>query len=117
VWAWLPTLRRIVGRERNLIVKPDGSRHWPMVGFARFREVAPVSQYQLIQESPLMIEVRLVCERPPTPAEEEALRDVILASLGFPFALRFSYFPDRIPPSASGKYEEFICRVAPEREA
>jgi hypothetical protein len=61
--------------------------------------------------------VRLVCERPPTPAEEEALRDVILASLGFPFALRFSYFPDRIP-SANGKYEEFICRVpTPERSA
>jgi len=114
----LPTLRRIVGRARNLIVKPDGTRHWPMVGFARFREVAPVSQYQLIQESPLMIEVRLVCERPPTPAEEDALRDVILSALGFPFALRLSYFPDRIPPSASGKYEEFICRVpAPERDA
>ena len=107
----LPTLRRIVGRERNLIAKPDGSRHWPMVGFARFREVAPVLQYQLIQESLLMIEVRLVCERPPTPSEEEALRGVILGALGFPFALRFTYFPDRIPPSASGKYEEFVCRV------
>jgi len=114
----LPTLRRVVGRERNLVVKPDGSRHWPMVGFARFREVAPVSQYQLIQESALMIEVRLVCERALTPGEEDALRDVILASLRFPFALRFSYFPDRIPPSASGKYEEFISRVpVPERSA
>lgn len=110
----LPTLRRVVGRERNLIAKPDGSRHWPMVGFARFREVAPVSQYQLIQESLLMIEVRLVCERPLSRAEEESLRGVILASLGFPFALRFSYFPDRIPPSANGKYEEFVCRVPAE---
>ncbi len=110
----LPTLRRIVGRERNLIAKPDGSRHWPMVGFARFREVAPVLQYQLIQESLLMIEVRLVCERPPTAAEEESLRSVILASLGFPFALRFTYFPDRIPEGASGKYEEFVCRVPAE---
>ena len=108
----LPTLRRIVGRERNLVVKPNGSRHWPMVGFARFREIAPISQYQLIQESALMIEVRLVCERPLTAAEEGALRDVILASLGFSFALRFSYFADRIP-SANGKYEEFICRVPP----
>ncbi len=107
----LPTLRRIVGRERNLIAKPDGSRHWPLVGFARFREVAPVIQFQLIQESLLMIEVRLVCERPPTPSEEEHLRGVILEALGFPFALRFTYFPDRIPRSASGKYEEFVCRV------
>ena len=112
----LPTLRRIVGRERNLVVKPDGSRHWPMVGFARFREVAPVSQYQLIQESALMIEARLVCERALTTAEEGKLRDVMLGSLGFPFALRFTYFEDRIPAGAGGKYEEFICRVpGPER--
>jgi phenylacetate-CoA ligase len=114
----LPTLRRIVGRERNLVVKPDGSRHWPMVGFARFRDVAPISQYQLIQESPLMIEVRLVSERPLARDEEDRLRDVILASLGFAFALRFTYFPDRIPASVNGKYEEFICRVTPpERDA
>jgi phenylacetate-CoA ligase len=110
----LPTLRRIVGRERNLVLKPNGTRHWPMVGFARFREVAPVSQYQLIQESLLVIEVRLVCERPLTAEEEERLRQVILTSLGFPFALRFTYFEDRIPLGAGGKYEEFVCRVTPE---
>jgi phenylacetate-CoA ligase len=109
----LPTLRRIAGRERNLVVKPDGSRHWPQVGFARFREVAPIAQYQLVQESPLMIEVRLVCERALTPAEESGLRGVILGSLGYPFALRFSYFPERIPLAANGKHEEFICRIAP----
>jgi len=38
----LPTLKRILGRERNLILMPDGSRHWPLVGFSRFRDVAPV---------------------------------------------------------------------------
>ncbi len=109
----LPTLRRILGRERNLVRKPDGTRHWPLVGFSRFRQVAPISQVQLVQESSLMIEVRLVCERPLESAEEERLRRVILASLGFPFALRFSYFEDRLPLGKSGKFEEFVCQIAP----
>lgn len=107
----LPTLRRIVGRERNLIRLPDGRRHYPLVGFARFREVAPVVQYQLIQEAPEEIEVRLVCERPPTAAEEEALGAVIRDALAYDFRLRYAYFPDRIPPSKNGKFEEFICRL------
>lgn len=107
----LPTLRRIVGRERNLIVMPDGSRHWPLVGFARFREVAPVVQYQLIQDGRESIEVRMVCERPLTPAQEAGLSQVIRQALGFPFDLRFSYFPDRLPGGAGGKFEEFICRL------
>ncbi|MEO6609789.1 MAG: AMP-binding protein, partial [Aestuariivirga sp.] len=27
----LPTLNRIMGRERNLVMKPDGTRNWPLV--------------------------------------------------------------------------------------
>jgi phenylacetate-CoA ligase len=108
----LPTLRRIVGRARNLIRLPDGRRHYPLVGFARFRTVAPVAQYQLIQDAADAIEVRLVCERPPTAAEEAALGAVIREALAHDFQLRYRYFPDRIPPGPNGKFEEFICRVA-----
>jgi len=32
-------------------------------------------------------------------------------SLGFPFRLQFTYWQNRLPLSASGKFEEFICRV------
>src|SRR5262249_50142607 len=28
----LPTLKRILGRERNFLVKPDGTRNWPLIG-------------------------------------------------------------------------------------
>lgn len=108
----LPTLRRVVGRERNLILMPDGTRHWPAVGFAGFRDVAPVIQYQFIQDARESIEVRLVTEAPLTGEQEEALRAIMLEALGFPFTLRFSYFPDRLPGSG-GKFEEFVCRVGP----
>ncbi len=108
----LPTLRRIVGRERNLILMPDGTRHWPLVGYSYFREIAPVIQYQFIQDGRETVEVRLVTERPLTTQEERALEARVQKTLGFAFAVRFTYYQDRIPPAANGKFEEFICRIA-----
>lgn len=107
----LPALSRIFGRERNLILMPDGTRHWPLVGFDRFREIAPVRQYQFIQNDRQNIEVRLVTERPLDAREEEALSAHMQKALGHPFALRFIYFEDAIPAGANGKFEEFICRA------
>ena len=107
----LPTLRHILGRERNLILMPDGGRHWPLVGFAQFRTVAPVVQYQLIQDARKSIEVRLVTAQKLTPKQEDAFGQIIQEALGHPFALRFSYFADKIPPGANGKFEELVCRV------
>jgi phenylacetate-CoA ligase len=104
----LPTLRRILGRERNLIHKPDGTRHWPLTGFKRFREIAPVIQYQLRQTELERIELRLVTERPLTEAEEEALRSWLQEILDHPFAVDFAYFESRLPLGANGKFEEFM---------
>ncbi|HTX50101.1 MAG TPA: AMP-binding protein [Caulobacteraceae bacterium] len=107
----LPTLRRILGRERNFVRMPDGRRHWPLVGFAGFRAIAPVVQYQLIQVEAEAIEARLVVERPLASAEETALAAHIQAALGHPFEIRFTYFTGRLPTGPSGKFEEFVCRV------
>ncbi len=104
----LPTLKRVLGRERNLLVKSDGTRHWPLVGFARFREVAPVIQYQMIQRALDRIEVRLVVEAPLTAAQESGLGAVIRQALDHPFELQFTYFAEEIPRSPGGKFEEFL---------
>jgi phenylacetate-CoA ligase len=108
----LPTLKRILGRERNLILMPDGSRHWPLVGFHKFREIAPIVQYQLIQRDRENIEVRLVVERALTKDEEDKLIVLIQTALGYPFALALQYFADRIPPGPNGKFEEFVSHAA-----
>jgi phenylacetate-CoA ligase len=107
----LPTLTRILGRERNLILMPDGTRHWPLVGFHKFRAIAPVTQYQFIQHTREDIEVRLVAERPLSGEEEDGLRTLVQKALGHPFALQFVYFAGQIPTPGSGKFEEFVCRV------
>lgn len=107
----LPTLRRVVGRERNLLRLADGRRHWPLFGGHYFRDVAPVRQFQAIQHSYERIEIRLVCERPLSTREEADLRAMIGKALGRDFTLDLRYFEDRLPTGANGKFEEFICRI------
>lgn len=108
----LPTLARIVGRRRNMVRLPDGRSFWPLVGFARFRDIAPIRQYQLIQRDLELIEVRLVADAPLTTGQEQRLGEVIRKALGFDFELQYSYFPERIPLGAGGKFEEFVCALA-----
>lgn len=107
----LPTIARIVGRERNLVRLRDGRRHWPLVGFHRYREIAPIRQYQLIQRDLVSIEVRLVADAPLTADQEQRLGEVIRASLGFAFGLQFVYFEDAVPRGPGGKFEEFLCEA------
>jgi len=109
----LPALKAILGRERNLILMPDGSRHWPLVGFHAYRDIAPVSQYQFIQHDRQKIEVRLVVEAPISQAQEAKLKEHMQKSLGFPFDLAFTYFPDSLPRQKGGKFEEFVCLADP----
>jgi phenylacetate-CoA ligase len=107
----LPTLKRIMGRERNLVRLPDGSRHWPHFGIAHFWEHVAVQQFQFVQHDLEHIEVRLVVDKPATPEGEAGLRKLIQDELGHPFDLKFVYFDDALPRPPNGKLEEFICNV------
>jgi len=107
----LPTFKRIAGRLRNMVLHPDGRRHWPLVGFQHYRDIAPIRQYQLIQRSPESIEVRLVADSQLTTEQESRMAELIRESLGFPFQLQFVYFSRDIPRSLGGKFEEFACEV------
>ena len=108
----LPTLRRILGRTRNMLRYPDGKRRWPF-GFDPLRQVAPmIRQFQLVQHSVERLELRLVVVEPLQPSHCEALRAVIHQALEHPFALDFSYYEGRIPSGSQGKFEEFLCLIA-----
>lgn len=107
----LPTLRRIQGRVRNMAVTPAGEVRWPLVGYAEYREVAPVRQYQIAQLARDQIEFRLVTERPLTAREEASLAAILRKNLGdFP-RIAFRYFRD-LPLGANGKFEEFVSLVS-----
>lgn len=104
----LLTLKRILGRQRNMVVLPDGRRHWPLVGFQKFREIAPVRQYQIIQRSVESIEVRLVADHVLSVEQQTRLGNVICSALGHSFHLTYVYFEEELPRGANGKFEEFL---------
>lgn len=106
----LPTLSRIVGRRRNMITLPDGSKHWPIVGLHRFEETGiGVRQYQVTQTSLNKIKVSLVADRP-NADQERALVRIIQQALGHEFDVTFHYVDHEIV-SPAGKYEEFVSLV------
>jgi len=106
----LPVLRRILGRARNLVTLPDGTRRWPLAGDGRYREIAPIRQYQFVQHAPQRFEVRLVTERPLTPAEEEAFRAWVQARFGYDFSIDLVY-REALERHPSGKFEDFINAI------
>jgi phenylacetate-CoA ligase len=106
------TLRRILGRERNLIRLPDGSRHWPLFGFHRWEEVHPVRQFQFVQVGENVLIARLRVDRIPSAPNRERLAEIIRESLGYPFEIRFEWRMEALPRGRGGKFEEFMCLLA-----
>jgi phenylacetate-CoA ligase len=107
----LPTLTRILGRRRNMVTLPDGSQHWPSVGFHAFRDIAPIRQYQAVQHSVDTVEMKLVVDEPLTRDQEALLCTVIQGALGYPFTLKFSYHHAELPKTRGGKFEEFMSMI------
>jgi phenylacetate-CoA ligase len=107
----LPTLARVLGRERNMVVLPDGTRHWPLVGLHQFREIAQILQYQLLQLDLEHVEMRLVTAQPLDAVAEARLCNVVQQALGHPFTITFRYFEGELPRGPGDKFEEFVCRV------
>jgi len=103
----LPVIKRILGRTRNMLTLPNGDQRWPLVGFSKFRDIAPVKQFQFVQTSLQEILFRIVVERPLLAGEEDGLREIIRERLGHPFEIRFEYM-EVIPRGKGGKYEEFV---------
>ena len=107
----LPTLRRILGRKRNLLMKADGSRFLPRAGFETFHKIAPIQQYQVVQHALDDVEFKLVAVEPLTPAQEEAFADTLRKALQFEGRIRVVQSREYLPDSIAGKYEDFICKL------
>ncbi len=107
----LPRLSRIVGRQRNMVVRPDGVRHWPSFPSEKWRDVAPIVQIQLVQDAIDHIEARLVLRRALAGDEGARLIAVLQDCLDYPFNITLSQVDD-IPRSAGNKYEDFVSLLA-----
>jgi phenylacetate-CoA ligase len=107
----LPVLTRILGRRRNLLVLPDGTRRWPIYSSMKILDGTPIRQFQLAQTNLETIEARLVVTRPLSPAETSAFEHALLAQLRHPFRIEYRYL-DEISRGPGGKYEDFRCEIA-----
>lgn len=107
----LPVIRRILGRQRNMLRLPDGRCHWPILNYKAMNTIVPLRQLRMIQVELERIEVDIVTRHRPDEATELRLGEEIQRNLGYPFKLEFHYV-DAIPRSAGGKFEDFMSRVA-----
>jgi phenylacetate-CoA ligase len=103
----LPTLARIVGRERNMLIAPSGAAYWPSFNTRRLREVAPIAQMQFRQYATDRIEALFVLESPATAEQTAALTRHVEDVL--PAGMRADVrYVDEIPRGANGKFETFL---------
>ncbi len=107
----LPVLKRILGRVRNTLIYPDGSRSWPLLGDIFHAEVEGIRQFQIVQHTRQEVELKLAVAAPLGPEEEARLRAWLQHRSGYAFTVRFSYHAE-IPRGPGGKFETFRSLVA-----
>jgi phenylacetate-CoA ligase len=108
----LPTLRRVVGRTRNMATSPEGKPFWPVLETGRMLEAIPhLRQYQFEQTAVNAITVRLVCAPAPSPEQLQKLQATLEQMLGHAYRWTWQLRDTPLPLSAGGKFEEFISLV------
>ena len=110
----LPILARILGRQRNMFLRPDGEKYWPAMLVhpeAAFEAQLPVRQFQMIQTSLRGFELKLVVTRALTTGEESIIRGMVGGIVGRDCSIRTSYV-DHIARSDTGKFEDFRCDLS-----
>jgi len=111
LWAGAPRyLQRIIGRARNLLRLPDGSRRWPRLGLQKMMKIAPLRQIQTVQSALHRLELKVVCARP--------LSDSQRGELAAHLRRRFTSIEEvhieevaAIARESGRKYEEFRCEI------
>lgn len=106
----LPSLKKIIGRVRNMLTLPNGQKIWPDLGSSKFREMG-IQQFQVIQQTHKEIEMKLVLEEGLQAVNEELMLQQLRHSLGYDFNITFTYQKE-IPRSSGGKYEDFMSKVS-----
>jgi phenylacetate-CoA ligase len=105
----LPTLRRILGRYRNMFRFRDGTTKWPFVDNIKLLEFIPAKQWQLVQIDWDRIEIRYVPQSAAVQEQfdSEALTTRVRNVLGQPVDVVLRRV-ENIARSANGKYEDCI---------
>ena len=106
----LPVIKRFVGRTRDMLTLPTGEQVSPSFVNDAFRDL-PVAQYQIIQDAPDHLQVKLVPEDSFEAAEQEpAIRAMLTERLPAAYGMTFSYH-EKIEHTPGGKYYDFRSEI------
>ena len=106
----LPVLKRIMGRQRNMLILPDGTQHWPSFPAEIWADIAPIRQIQLVQHSLRQIGVNLVIDQPLMPEQQQRFIRALQESLVYPFDIELLHV-QQIERGSNCKYEGFISLI------
>jgi phenylacetate-CoA ligase len=103
----LPTLKRVMGRTRNMLTLANGDKLWPRFSSENLHDAAPIKQFRLTQKELNKVVANVVpLSAPLTEQEVESLKQEIWRYL--PKEVQISVEEvSEIPRSAGGKYEDF----------
>lgn len=107
----LPSIERILGRERHVFTYIDDSRSWPFMLKHEYAPFLPSRQLQIIQKTKTDIEIRFVRDiNNETPIDTEGFLRFLQSRLHPSIQLEIIEVVE-IPRAASGKYEEWISLI------
>jgi len=115
----LPVVKRIIGREQDVLVLPDGTQRWTLLGSPDVKELmamAPIRQYQFAHVAPEVIEVRLGISRELSEHESAEIRTFVHKKFGYPFTVQFQC-ADELPRTPAGKFRDFVREMPPPNTA
>jgi phenylacetate-CoA ligase len=105
-----PTLKRIMGRDRGLFQRADGTRFWPQAHQYKMSKFVKLLQWQIVQHAIDDIEYKMVTADPVAEEQRIAMEELLGNAMGFPGQVRITVFEGSIP-TPKGKYEETICLI------
>lgn len=103
----LPVIKRIMGRQRNMLILPDGRQIWPSFPAQGWASLGSIRQLQLVLAEPERIVANLVVDHPLTRENEQAFIRYLQERFCYPFTIVITYV-ERIGRSKGGKFEDFI---------
>lgn len=106
----LPVLRRIVGRQRNMLALPNGQKMWPTFPYKAWGHLSAIRQLQLVQHQLDHVEAKIVGPRPLTAEEEAEFAEMLQERFNFRFRVTFTY-RGQIDRTESRKFEDFVSHV------
>ncbi|MBM3484848.1 MAG: phenylacetate--CoA ligase [Alphaproteobacteria bacterium] len=106
----LPVIRRVLGRERQMVRLPNGDVFYPQDLGGLVAGLRKIRQFQLVRTAETQMEVRLSVRAPLDDDEGALLRKRIHDRFQYPFDVSFTYM-DVIPREPSGKFFDFKSEV------